>query len=253
MKVRHILGWVAAGLFAALGAVILFGIYGFSFSAYICFGISAVLICYQLLALLGRNHKKAAKLMRLILSTLIGLGILASMGTVAYINKYAESEPEPNCEYVIVLGAGLRGSTPSIPLMDRLNTAAQYLKANPETVCVVSGGQGPGEHMTEAQCMYNILVEKGIDPARILMEPAATSTHENLVYSLEVIRKNTGQTPTRVGIVSNEFHIFRAVLMARDLGLEPMGIPAATSWDSLRVNYTLREIPAVWKYLVLGD
>ena len=81
------------------------------------------------------------------------------------------------------------------------------------------------------------------------------STYVNCTFAeaLEVIRKNTGETPTRVGIVSNEFHIFRAVLMARDLGLEPMGIPAATSWDSLRVNYTLREIPAVWKYLVLGD
>ena len=69
---------------------------------------------------------------------------------------------------------------------------------------------------------------------------------------MEVIGAATGEHPIEIGVISSEYHIFRATRFARDLGLQPVGIPAKTSWVTLRINYYLREIVAVWKYWVLG-
>jgi uncharacterized SAM-binding protein YcdF (DUF218 family) len=66
------------------------------------------------------------------------------------------------------------------------------------------------------------------------------------------LKEETGYRPTRIGIVSSEYHLFRAKCFAEDLGLEPVGIPAKTSWVSIRINYYLREIAAVWFYRILG-
>ena len=251
MRARQITGWILVGLLAALGVFIYFGIYGFSFSAYICFGVAFVLALYQLLGLLAVRHKRAAKALRLILSTFLGLGLLLCAATGIRIAA-ADTEAEAGCDYIIVLGCGLRGSEPSLILAERIYTAAAYLKNNPETVCIVSGGQGSGEDMTEAQCMYNLLVEEGIDPGRIRMEPQATSTWENLVLSKKIIQEEATEAPDKIGIVSSEFHLFRAGLMARELGVEPVLIGAQTPYFAVRVNYFLREIPGVWYYLIFG-
>ena len=101
--------------------------------------------------------------------------------------------------------------------------------------------------------MQAYLVEHGIAPERIWMEEKATSTWENIRFSLDLIEKTTGLRPKTAGIVSNEFHLCRAGLMARRQGLTAVGIPAHTSWVSLRVNYFLREIVAVWKLMILGS
>lgn len=153
---------------------------------------------------------------------------------------------------MIVLGAGVNGTQPSLILWERLEATRAFLQSNEDAICVVSGGQGPGEDITEAACMQAYLVEHGIDPERIWMEEKATSTWENIGFSLELIEEKTGQRPQTAGIVSNEFHLYRAGLMAQRQQLTAVGIPAETSWVSLRVNYFLREIAAVWKLIVLG-
>ena len=100
--------------------------------------------------------------------------------------------------------------------------------------------------------MFNELVARGIAPDRLWLEDQSTSTIENLTFALDVAENTTGTRPTKIGIVSSEYHIFRATRFARDLELEAFGIPAKTTWFPLRLNYYLREIVAVWKYLVLG-
>ena len=100
--------------------------------------------------------------------------------------------------------------------------------------------------------MQAYLVKHGIEDSRIWMEEKATSTWENLSYSMALIEEKTGARPSCVGIVSNEFHMFRAGLMAKEMGLEMVGIPAKTSWVSLRINYFVREIVGVWKHFILG-
>ena len=134
----------------------------------------------------------------------------------------------------------------------RVPAAYAYLTDHPDTVAVLSGGQGPDEQITEAACMYRELTNMGIDGTRLLLEEKSTSTIENLRFSMEVIGAATGEHPIEIGVISSEYHIFRATRFARDLGLQPVGIPAKTSWVTLRINYYLREIVAVWKYWVLG-
>ena len=132
-------------------------------------------------------------------------------------------------------------------LRQRLDAAVHYLNTNPDTDCIVTGGKGNGENLSEAQCMYNYLTAAGIDPSRITMEDQATSTMENLRYSMEYLEPNA-----EIAIVSNEFHLYRAGQMAQSLGLEPHLIPASTEYPLLLASYSLREILAVWKYKLLG-
>ena len=127
------------------------------------------------------------------------------------------------------------------------------LEANPDTLCIVSGGQGDGESITEAQCMYDRLTAMGIDPSRIWVEDRATSTWENLQYSLALIEEKTGSRPTEVAVLSSEYHLFRASLFTKAAGAEFIGIPAATSNPFLKVNYFLREVAGVWHYILLGS
>ena len=84
------------------------------------------------------------------------------------------------------------------------------------------------------------------------MEDQATSTIENFQYSLALIREKTGTEPRRVTVLSNEFHLFRASIMAEDCGLEADFVAAPTSSGLIRISYTLREIFALWKYLTIG-
>ena len=84
------------------------------------------------------------------------------------------------------------------------------------------------------------------------MEDKATSTWENLNFALDLIEEKTGERPTKLGILSSEYHLFRAKLFAKECGVEPVGIPARTSRLSQKVNHFMREVAGVWHYLILG-
>ena len=137
-------------------------------------------------------------------------------------------------------------------LAERIAKAYDYLSAHPNTIAVLSGGQGEDEGISEAECMYRNLTLQGIDPNRLWLEDKATSTWENLNFSLDLIEEKTGTRPTEIGLLSSEYHLFRASLFAKDCGVEAVGIPAKTSWVSLRINYFTREVAGVWHYLLLG-
>ena len=100
--------------------------------------------------------------------------------------------------------------------------------------------------------MYDALVELGIDPERIWLEEQATSTWENITFSLDLIEEKTGTRPEKIGVLSSEYHLFRASLLAKKCGVEFVGIPAQTSRFSQKVNHFMREIAGVWHFLILG-
>ena len=100
--------------------------------------------------------------------------------------------------------------------------------------------------------MYDHLVAMGIDPDRIWMENRATSTWENLQFSLALIEAKTGQRPEKIGLLSSEYHLFRAKLFAKACGVEAAGIPAHTTRLSQMINHFMREVAGVWHYLILG-
>lgn len=100
--------------------------------------------------------------------------------------------------------------------------------------------------------MFDWLTARGIAPERLLREEASTSTQENLRFSLDVIEADSGARPERIAVVSSEYHLCRAELYAEQLGVTALGVPAHTSWLSLRINYQVREIFGVWVALLRG-
>lgn len=127
------------------------------------------------------------------------------------------SAPEYGAKTVIVLGCRVDGSVPSLQLKNRCAAAAEFMLQVPDSVAVLSGGQGPDEDISEAECMKRLLVEAGIDESRLYLEESSANTRENLENSLAVIKKN-GLSQS-VLVVTNEYHQCRAMLICRDLGI----------------------------------
>lgn len=222
---------------------------GFRFSIILCIAFAA--LCLVVYLLLRFPSPRNIRILKLIIVVCI-IGAVAAGITLGFIVSAANPAENSPCRYIIVLGAGVNGTEPSLTLSERINAAYNYLTANPESVAILSGGQGSGEDITEAACMYRELTELGISPSRLYMETRSTSTMENLQFSMALAEEELGLRPGKVGIISSEYHLFRAKQFAKDLDLEAVGIPAKTSWLPLRVNYYLREVVAVWKYLILG-
>ena len=239
---------IVAAVLVALALVMMI-VPGFQFSITACFAFAALLV---LMYYLKKCPTPLTAAVFKIICILLILGFLAAAVTAGFIVRAAHPGELPGCDYVVVLGAGVRGTVPSLALRERVNAAYDYLTANPQAIAVLSGGQGPGEDITEAACIYRELTQMGIDPTRLLMEEHSGSTIENLRFSLDLLEAETGARPGKIAIVSSEYHIFRSCLFAKSLGLEAAGVPARTSWFTLRLNYYLREIVAVWKYFVLG-
>lgn len=223
-----------------------------SFLGLICWCLAALVSVFYLLTLLQKKHPMAAKILRRCLIAFLTVGMVVVTVTGVVIANAARGNADTECDYLIVLGAKVNGTAPSRTLRERIDAACDYLTAHPEAVAVVSGGQGPDEGISEAQCMYNGLVQRGIAPERIWMENRSTSTWENLNFSLALIEEKTGSRPGKIGLVSSEFHLYRATLFAKKCGVEAVGIPGKTGDFIHFLNYYLREIAGVWHYFVLG-
>ncbi|MGM9925740.1 MAG: YdcF family protein [Bacillus sp. (in: firmicutes)] len=173
---------------------------------------------------------------------------LIYIGYVQYqIQKQKNSDPAYGADYMIVLGARVHGTTPSLSLKYRIETAADYLLKSPATIAIVSGGQGAGEDDSEAQIMKNELIALGVDSNRIIKEEKSTSTYENIKFSQKLLADN----PKRILVVSNDYHLYRSVLIGNQYGLDLEALPAKTPAKALVKSY-LREYLALIKYYLLS-
>ncbi|MCD8180853.1 MAG: YdcF family protein [Firmicutes bacterium] len=134
-----------------------------------------------------------------------------------------------NEDYLVVLGAGLNGNSPSPVLKKRLEKAVEYLSVNDSATVIVSGGQGKGETISEALAMENYLVSNGVSDDRIILETESTSTYENFEFSAPVLDGS-------VVFITNEFHVVRASLMAELNGIDASHISAPTPIVMLPVS-----------------
>lgn len=164
-----------------------------------------------------------------------------------HIKMYQSShQPIPKqVDYMIVLGAKVNGRIPSLSLQNRIDIAAHFLKEHKKTIVIVSGGQGPDEGISEAEAIRKGLVAQGIDDRRIIIEDRSTSTYENMIYSKKLI-PNGLETGL---IVTNDFHLYRAGLLAKQAGLHITGLPAKTPTVALVKSY-VREYLAISKTYV---
>ena len=152
--------------------------------------------------------------------------------------------PKKNLKYIIILGAQIRGRSITGSLKRRLDKGLRYLQDNPETKCIVSGGKGKGEEVSEAEAMAEYLKACGMDENRIWMEDKSTTTLENLIFSKQFIGN---LEKDKIGIISNNFHMYRAMKMARILGYKKVFSLPATVSLVVFPNYMVREFFALLK------
>lgn len=181
--------------------------------------------------------------------TLFSIGVLLFLVIEGFIIGYGNSKPQENGDYLIILGAQVRGTTPSRALKNRLDTAIKYLEENEYTKVIVSGGQGTGETISEAEAMSQYLLKAGIDGLRIIKEDKSRNTYENLLFSKSLIVEPTSTTI----IVTNDFHVFRSIHIGKKLGLNNIsGLPAPSD-DLLIISYYVREFMAIIKDKIVGN
>lgn len=176
-------------------------------------------------------------------AAVVGAGAAVVLAVMVLMGIQAGHRPTEGDCTVIVLGCQVsRDGSPTVMLDDRIDAAYRYLSEHPESRCVASGGQNDNEPISEASCIRNTLVARGIHPDRIYLEDRSRSTEENLTFSAELIRKEG--LPTRVAIASDNFHQLRAAVWARRGGLDPWSIGCVTWWP-LSPGYWAREAAAV--------
>lgn len=162
------------------------------------------------------------------------------------VHSYSE---DYDGDYLIVLGAGLYGTEPSASLVSRLEMAQAYLESHPQAIAVLSGGQGPGEDITEAEAMQRYLTARGISPKRLWLEKCSANTRENLYYSKALLAKHLDLRKTQLAIVTNDFHQYRAQSLAKQLELDTVALAAPVpAFPGLEFNCYLREYFAVVKF-----
>ena len=250
---RERLLFAAALVFLAL-AVLLRFVPGLRFSALLCLCATAVLFIFYLLEHFARRGHRAAAWceLALIAALLLGFSLFTVLETMVVRGSFADESDAP-VSAVIVLGAGVNGETPSLTLRTRIDAAAAYLEEHPDVPVVLSGGQGPGEAITEAECMRRALVRRGLDESRLYPEERSTSTQENLRYSRAILEELGVDPAQRVAIVTSDFHLCRARLMwGGDTAAVPAHLPSALYFQCLTVNYFIREAFGLAAYFVYG-
>jgi uncharacterized SAM-binding protein YcdF (DUF218 family) len=222
------------------------------FNAGNLFGMAVSAICF----LLTLFHRPFGQLLSRIWGNLCGkcvLSILALLLTagIAFAGfcsvkmvQYYQNPPQTPCT-VVVLGCKVKGTVPSLMLQRRLEAAKDYLQQHPDIPCIVSGGKGTGEDISEAQAMKDYLCAHGIEASRIFMEAQSTDTEKNIAYSARFIPDKNA----KIGVVSNDFHLLRAGMLVRAKGFHNVSTIAARSDEVLFLNYRVREYFGVLKDL----
>ena len=184
-----------------------------------------------------------------LLTALFWFAFLCLFLTECFLLHASEKEPAQDASHLIILGAQVRGDTPSLSLQARIDTAAEFLLAHPEVTAICSGGQGTGENKSEAAAIRDGLLSAGISADRILLEEASTNTVENLRFCQPLLP--SPDTPAM--IVTNDFHCLRAGLIAKKCGYANSSTLAARQFLLTTPHYFVREFFALLKDFLAGN
>lgn len=209
-------------------------------------------VFFGILTMLLANRafmEKVPRKLKIVCSVMAILAVMLFLFVQGMIFRKFDNKALNRADYVIILGAQWKQTGPSAILMYRLDKTLEYLKDSPDTKIIVSGGQGSNEPISEAEGMKRYLVERGIDPDRIILEDKSTSTFENLQFSSEYLDK----AQDRVVLVTNNYHVYRAEKIAKKMGFQKVeGLAAKSHWGLLP-NNLLREFFAILKDFWVGN
>lgn len=234
--------WTLAAVLALLGVVLL-GVPGMRFSAALCCAAAVGLGIFAALHHLGRE-KAWAKWCARILLTLFCAGFAFFVWLEAQVVSGAHPAEAPReVACVVILGAGVDGTQPSVTLRSRLDAALDFLADKPDVPVIVSGSQGQGEDISEAECMARYLLAHGVEETRVWREERATSTRTNFAYSCALMAERGVDPAAGFAFVTSEYHIARAkVLAGTDAAYGvPTYLPEGAYYRTLTVNYYIRE------------
>lgn len=181
-------------------------------------------------------------IVRVLVALIIILWVVFLFVEVLICKAMFSSSPD-NVPYLIVLGAQVRGTRITNSLKRRLDASLVYLEKNPGTKVIVSGGQGKGEDISEAEAMAVYLRQNGIREERIIREDESTSTWENMKFSGRII----GDLDCQAAVATNNFHLYRALQIGKQVGFQNLSGIAASSNPIFQINYLVREFFAVMK------
>ena len=202
-------------------------------------------------------QRKPLRICLVLLAVFVLTAVILMAAAAAAIIR-ASSADIPQDTPAVVLGCSVKGTRPSRVLQERIDAAYAYMQEHPKAVCILSGGQGRGEDLSEAECMYEQLKKAGINADHMYQEALSTNTQENLEYSKQILDQlensesdGTVKTTEAVTIISSEFHLYRGRYSAKELGYHDYGYAASTDWKYLP-TFFLREMIAV-VHLWLGN
>ncbi|QGU95809.1 YdcF family protein [Clostridium bovifaecis] len=218
-RISFSLFWIALGLmFISLGLVMEFG---------------------------KRNIVHINKNVKIVFLICFIAGCISFIIIESFIIYYGYKRQMRESDYLLILGAGLHGERMSLTLSQRMDRSLEYLKMYPSTKIIVSGGQGPGEDITEAEAMERFLISNGIDKNQIIKEERSTSTSENFKYSREVLNRIDKRNELKVAVVTTNFHMFRAKFLGERAGFNNIYTVPSKLHIVLVPNYYVREYLAV--------
>ena len=240
---HNLKGWmITCIVLVALAAFFFFCLRGYSYISYTLLFIAFFTAAMNL-------FPKPVKTFVIVLTS---IGLLYFCAVEVLVISSARTDKNPEKSYLIVLGAAVHGKTPSLSLQNRLYGALAYLENYPDSKVIVCGGQGKGEDISEAQCMTEWLLSRGIAEERILPEDRSTSTMENLRNARDIILAEGGSTDD-TAILSSNYHLYRAKQMAKSLGMNAVGVASPMGYPVYTVGMFIREAFGVTHLWAFGN
>lgn len=257
-KLKQRILWAVSGVLAVLAAV-LRPVSGMRFSAALFLCACLFLALYALLDAFSADNKAAAFFKWLLLAVFCTGFAFFCFLEARVISGSRGSAAGRDVSCVVVLGAGVDGTQPSLTLSRRLDSVIAYVADKPDVPVIVSGSRGEGELISEAECMYRYLTARGLSEERVWKEERATSTRTNLTESLAMMKERGVDTIKPFAVVTSDYHIARTLYIAGELGIPdgqmltvPSALPSSLYFSALTANYYIREAFALANEMLLG-
>lgn len=248
MRKREKFCWLLAFLCLLLGLLMQFVFTAVRFTGFLFCCTAVALVVFALLTRWREQHRWALWARRAFLA-LLAAGVVLFAALEARVISWARTDPETPVTAVIVLGAGVNGTEPSLSLLTRLDAALAYIQGKPDIPVVVSGSQGRGEEISEARCMYDWLTAQGVPSERIILEEQAGNTRENIHYSLAILSDQGLDITANIAVVSSDYHLCRASMYMPG-NMVPVAARMPGRFWPLTVNYFIREAFAMAEAIV---